>query len=93
MRAGKAWCTSCMKRYIHSLEHEKGECAICKTNNVGVMGYHTSKENNVTITFLWHAWNSGKFCTDCIDELLDNGTPQTDVYQYMFGKYQPVYYR
>ena len=80
IRASRPYCARCMKWFLHNLSKETGNCTICETKNVPVLGYTFIKEPANVITFLWHWWNGSTFCMTCIDELLDKGEPATDVY-------------
>ena len=80
IRSNKRLCAGCMKKYLHQHPKDTGNCTICGTKNVPVMGYMFTKEPANTTTFLWHWWNAGQFCMQCIDELLDKGEPATDTY-------------
>ena len=80
IQSNKRVCVDCMKKYLHQHPKDTGNCTICETQNVPVMGYTFTKEPANTTTFLWQWWNSGTFCMKCIDELLEKGTPATDIY-------------
>lgn len=80
IRASRPSCVSCMKKYLHQHPKDMGTCSICDATDVPVIGYTFSKPQKLFITYLWHWWNSGTFCMQCIDDLLDNGKPATDFY-------------
>lgn len=80
IRASRPSCATCMKKYLLQHPKDAGDCTICEETNVPVMGYTFSKEPKLFLTFLWHWWNGSKFCMKCIDDLLDNGHPATDIY-------------
>ena len=92
VRSYAKWCKACMKKYVHSLEKTKGNCTLCGSKDVDVMGYYYGKEDKVIITFLWGHWNGNEFCMDCVNTLLDNGTRQTDIYQLKGNRTYPIYY-
>lgn len=73
IRATRSSCVSCMKKYLHALRTEMGNCTICEKRNVPVLGHHYIKSSKIFITFLWYWWNGSTFCMNCVDELLDNG--------------------
>lgn len=81
IRSNRPSCARCMKWFIHNLSKEIGNCTICEAQNVPVIGYTFSKEQKSSFTFLWHWWNGSTFCMKCIDELLDNGEPASDIYR------------
>ena len=81
MRVNRSSCNSCIKTFIQQCPKDIGNCAICETQNVPVMGYTFNKETKTIFTFLWAWWNGSTFCMKCIDELLEKGEPTTDVYE------------
>lgn len=81
IRASRPYCARCMKWFLHNLSKETGNCTICETKNVPVLGYTFIKEPANVITFLWHWWNGSTFCMKCVDELLDKGEPASDIYR------------
>lgn len=78
IRVSRPYCIGCMKTYLHTLNKEIGNCTICETKNVPVMGYTFIKEPKTFITFLWQWWNGSTFCMNCVDEMLNNGQEATD---------------
>lgn len=80
IRSNRRLCVGCMKKHLHQHPKDMGNCSMCETQNVPVMGYTFTKEPQTITTYLWQWWNSGTFCMKCIDELLEKGTPATDIY-------------
>jgi hypothetical protein len=80
MRINRPSCNSCMKTFIHQCSKDIGNCVICETQNVPVLGYTVNRETNTIITFLWVWWNGSTFCMKCIDEMLEKGQPASDIY-------------
>lgn len=78
IKANRTSCPSCIKKYLNPTT--TGKCTICETENVPVMVYIFNREPKTSITFLWGWWNSGEFCMQCIDELLEKGEWATDYY-------------
>lgn len=73
IQANRISCVSCMKKFLQQCPKDIGNCTLCETKNVPVMGYTFNREPKLFLTFLWIWWNSGTFCMKCIDDLLDNG--------------------
>lgn len=73
----RPYCVNCAREFLHNLPYDVGNCTICETKNVQVMGYRYIKEPKTFITFLWGWWNGSTFCVKCVDELLSKGVPTT----------------